>query len=145
MHVKQVCGKTSQRLRFIFTTSHVGYRSSVQDSTGETKSFLMLGREVELPTDLLYGRHDTPKLLCDSPSEYAKNLQETLYDIHELAKPQLLKAGERQNKKYDHYAKQNQYKIKTVSKTHEGYSPSPTYILKVKVILRSRMYTICCQ
>ena len=35
-------------------------------------------------------------------------------------------------------------KIKTVSKTHYGYPPPPTYRSKVKVILRSRMYTTCC-
>lgn len=41
----------------------------------------------------------------DSPSEYAKKLQETMYDIHELARSQMLKAGERQKKKYDYNAK----------------------------------------
>ena len=34
---------------------------------------LMLGREVELPIDLLYGRHDIPKLFCDSPSAFLEN------------------------------------------------------------------------
>ena len=34
-------------------------------------------------------------------------------------------------------------KIKTVSKTHLGYPPPPKYRSKVKVILRSRMYTTC--
>lgn len=62
----------------------------------------MLGREVELPIDLLYGHHDTPKLPFDSPSEYVRKLQETLFDIHELVRSQMLKAGTRQKKKYDH-------------------------------------------
>ena len=35
-------------------------------------------------------------------------------------------------------------KIKTVSKTLSGYPLPPTHRSKAKVILRSRMYTICC-
>ena len=34
----------------------------------------MLGREVELPTDLLYGHKDTQNTLNESYSEYALNL-----------------------------------------------------------------------
>lgn len=68
----------------------VAYRSSVHDSTGETPSLLMLGREVELPIDMLFGRNDSPKFPSDSYSEYVKNLQANLYDLHELARAQSL-------------------------------------------------------
>ena len=56
-------------------------------------SLLMLGREVELPIDLLYGRQDTPNTPNDSYSVYALNLQSTLFEVHELARAQMLKAG----------------------------------------------------
>ena len=51
----------------------LAFRSSIHESTGETPSLLMLGREVELPIDLLYGRQDTPNTPNDSYSVYALN------------------------------------------------------------------------
>ena len=42
------------------------YKSSIHESTGEIPSLLMLGREVELPTDLLYGHKDTQNTLNKS-------------------------------------------------------------------------------
>lgn len=53
----------------------VAYRSYVHDtsSTGETPSLLMLGRQVELRIDMLYGRNDTPKIPSDYYGEYVKS------------------------------------------------------------------------
>lgn len=67
---------------YLFTPAHGSLRSSVHDSPGETPSLLMLGREVELPIDMLFGRNDSPKFPSDSYSEYVKNLQANLYDLH---------------------------------------------------------------
>lgn len=74
----------------------LAYRSSTHESTGESPSILMLGREVELPVDLLYGRHDTPRLPVDPlfmrfpgvPRE-RKGLYITIFSGHTLARNKL--------------------------------------------------------
>lgn len=51
-----------------------------------------------------------PQKSLVTPIATASMSKATLYDVHELARAQMLKAGARQ-KKYDHNAKQNLYKI----------------------------------
>ena len=51
----------------------LAYRYSINESTGETPSLFMLGREVELSIDLLYGRQDTKNTPNDSYSVNALN------------------------------------------------------------------------
>lgn len=83
----------------------LAYISSTHKSTGETTSLLLLGREVEPPVDLFYGRHDTPRLPVDHYTSYIKESQSTMFEVHELARSQMLKAGARQKRKYDHNVK----------------------------------------
>lgn len=73
----------------------LAYRSSTHESTGESPSLLMVGREVELPVDLLYGRHDTPRLPVDPYNGYIQEFRSAMFEVHELARSQMLKAGTR--------------------------------------------------
>ena len=73
-------------------------RSSVHESTGETPNMLMLGREIEVPLDVITEPPpDSPPLT----TEYALALQQRLLGANELARRQLGKAAERQKRNYD--------------------------------------------
>ena len=76
----------------------MAYRSSIHESTGETPNMLMLGREIEVPLDVI--TESTP----DSPpltTEYALALQQRLAGAHEVARRHLGRAAERQKRNYD--------------------------------------------
>lgn len=76
----------------------MAYRSSVHESTGETPNMLMLGREIEVPLDVITeSSPDAPPLT----SEYAVALQQRLASAHEVARRHLGKAAERQKRNYD--------------------------------------------
>ena len=90
-------------------TLMMAYRSSKHESTGQTPSLMMLGREILLPVDLLYGPlPGTPELPSDAA--YVQELQNHLWEVHQLARQQMLQASDRQKKSYDHKIYQNQYK-----------------------------------
>lgn len=73
-------------------------RSSVHESTGETPNMLMLGREIEVPLDVVTEpAPDTPPLA----TEYALALQQRLAGAHEVARRHLGKAAERQKRNYE--------------------------------------------
>ena len=76
----------------------MAYRSSVQESTGESPSMMMFGREMELPVDLF----------CEATSEdtelqtdYAWDLRNRLRDAHERARRQLQRSAVTQKRYYD--------------------------------------------
>ena len=76
----------------------MAYRSSVHESTGETPNMLMLGREIEVPLDVVTeSTSDMPPL----STEYALALQQRLADAHEVARRHLGRAAERQKRNYD--------------------------------------------
>ncbi|CAC5371520.1 unnamed protein product [Mytilus coruscus] len=66
------------------------YRSSEQESTGFSPSMLMFGREIEIPVGLIYGSYpeseDTEE---KSASDYIKDLQKGLWDVHEVARERM--------------------------------------------------------
>ena len=66
----------------------MAYRSSKQESTTMTPRMMMLGREIELPVDLLY---PPPPTDTKFPSnEYVVQLQNKMKIIHETARASLL-------------------------------------------------------
>ena len=76
-------------------TCMMAYRSSVPrpDSTGETPNMLMLGREIEVPLDVITA--STPDV--EPPStKYSLALQQRLASAHQAARRPLAKAAERQ-------------------------------------------------
>ena len=89
-------------------TCMMAYRSSVHESTGETPNMLMLGREVEVPFDVITEPPpDSPPLT----TEYALALQQRLLGAHELARRHLGKAAERQKRNYDKHASSKPFRV----------------------------------
>ena len=79
-------------------TCMMAYRSSDHESTGETPNMLMLGREIEVPLDVITEpAPDSPPLT----TEYALAFQQRLLGAHELERRHLGKAAERQKRNYD--------------------------------------------
>ena len=75
----------------------LAYRSSVQESTGETPAMMMLGREVSLPIDVMVASPSSePK-----EADYAYELREKLRDVHDAAREKLKLAAQKQARSYD--------------------------------------------
>ena len=75
----------------------MAYRSAVQTSTGFTPYFLMYGREMRLPIDIMY-RPPNPEI---SRSQYAQEVRETLQNAYKSAREKLHMAHQRQKDYYD--------------------------------------------
>ena len=83
------------------------YRSTVHPATGFTSNKLMLGREVNLPVDLLYPRpsvKDYPEV-----HEYVSTLRDRMEECHDIARKCLKKAAERQGRYHDTRINENLY------------------------------------
>ena len=76
----------------------LAYRSAVQESTGESPSMMMLGREITLPVDISISR---PTEEETENKDYACELRERLHDTHEAAREKLKLATNRQAQNYD--------------------------------------------
>ena len=87
----------------------MAYRSSKHEATKKTPNLVFLGRETDLPVDLLYPPPPTEE---QSPSdEYVQVLQQKLQAVHELARNSLLEAGQRQKLAYDRRVSKHTYKV----------------------------------
>ena len=76
----------------------MAYRSCVHESTKYTPFYMIFGRDVKLPVDVIFGR--TP----DQPQErveYARHLRDSLEAAHHLARTHLQAAQRRQKDFYD--------------------------------------------
>lgn len=76
----------------------MAYRSSVHETTGESPSAMMLGREMNLPIDLTVP--SPPKEETES-IEYVQILKEKLQRVHEFAREATRVSSERQKRNYD--------------------------------------------
>ena len=84
------------------------YRSSGNPATGFTPNFLMFGREVHLPVDLLF-----PRPAAEEPKDthqYASELVEKLHECYHIARDHLRAAAQRQKRDYDTRMIERQYK-----------------------------------
>ncbi|KAK3086868.1 hypothetical protein FSP39_024642 [Pinctada imbricata] len=88
----------------------LAYRSSRHDSTGFSPCSMMLGREVKLPIDLLYGKPPMKVSDTESKVDYALEIKEKMHEIHEQAKEKMIEASDSQKRKYDVRAHPKQYK-----------------------------------
>ena len=89
-------------------TCMMAYRSSDHESTGETPNMLMLGREIEVPLDVITEpAPDSPPLT----TEYALAFQQRLLGAHELERRHLGKAAERQKRNYDKRASSKPFQV----------------------------------
>ena len=74
------------------------YRSTPQESTGETPNMMMFGREVSLPIDLMT---EQPRLEEEDDTDYVQTLRQRIQTSHERAREVLAKSARRQKKIYD--------------------------------------------
>jgi len=76
----------------------MAYRSTPHESSGITPNFMMFGRELSMPVDVMLGPSPQQKL---STLEYVKKLSDRLTYSYRLAREQLKHAAERQKRLYD--------------------------------------------
>ena len=83
-------------------------RSSVNRNTGFTPNRLMLGREINIPADILLPQPDGQVM---GTYEYVKKLQESLHSAHEIARTTLKGQLKRAKLDYDIRAKTTTFKV----------------------------------
>ena len=86
----------------------LAYRSTVHEVTGFTPNYVMMGREVALPLDIMLGTLD-PNDRTTAP-EYVSHLQNRLRGCFEEVRNHLKQTGEKQKRYYDLRAHGNDYK-----------------------------------
>ena len=74
--------------------------STENRSTGFTPNMMMLGREVHLPSDVVMGVA-APNTNASSPVAWVRQLQQTLSEVHQLARLHLRAAQRYQKRTYD--------------------------------------------
>ena len=86
----------------------MAYRATKHESTQCTPNLLMLGREVELPVDLIFGRpipnSDTTEVF-DREIYYVDMLRDKFEQTHDYARKCLKTSATRQKRNYDHKVK----------------------------------------
>ena len=119
------------------------YRATEHPSTGFTPNFMMFGREVVLPPDLIFPR-ERPQY-NDSP-DFVDDLRNKLQDCYGQARENLRRASVSQGRYHDTRIVQNRYKVgdlvlKIATKKHKLTVPweGPFVIDKV---LGDCLYTI---
>lgn len=75
----------------------MAYRSAVHETTGCSSSRMMLGRELRLPTDLMFVRPEQVLPACD----HTQTLQERLERVHEFARLHMKCTTDRMKDRYD--------------------------------------------
>ncbi|KAK3742155.1 hypothetical protein QZH41_007827 [Actinostola sp. cb2023] len=105
--------KTLESMLAKFTSEHqrdwdehlpllmMAYRTSIHETTGCTPSMMMLGREAEVPLDLVMGSPQPTEDVADA-SEYAQRLRQRMETVHNFAREHLNHQTERQKRYYDH-------------------------------------------
>ena len=111
--------RTLERMLRAFVSSHqrdwdkylpyltMAYRSSQHESTKYTPNRLMLGREVNLPIDIVFGRPEEEAL---DETEYVQRLRERMEEAHRHARKHLQKSSIRQKKNYDRLSSGSTFK-----------------------------------
>ena len=86
----------------------MAYRSAMQETTGYSPNMMMMGREAELPVDLVMGRpEEEERVHCET--EYVENLSKKLETVHDFARVNIKLSSDRQKKYYDHKAQLKQF------------------------------------
>lgn len=85
----------------------MAYRSSKHESTKMTPNMMMLGREIDLPVDLIYPPPPSGSKLPSN--EYVVELQNKMRKVHCIARASLLEAGQKQKRLYDRKINKHQY------------------------------------
>lgn len=88
------------------------YRSTPNESTKITPNLLMMGREVRLPAELVFGSLGTyHNQEVTSYGDYVDSLRERMQHAHDVARKHLDSASKRSREIYDNKVLQNKYQI----------------------------------
>ena len=74
------------------------YNTSAHPTTGHTPFFLMFGRQVQMPIDLMYGKSTSD--VTTSTSEYASSLRKRLEEAYSRVRTQMSHKLDRQKDIY---------------------------------------------
>ena len=88
----------------------MAYRSSVQESTGETPNVMTYGEEIMLPIDL-FGVSSDPEQDQELKTDFAKETRHRLRNAHNRARVVLQSASRRQKRNYDRKATDKFYMV----------------------------------
>lgn len=77
------------------------YRSTPQESTGLTPNLLIFGREVRLPSEIIFRPETSTRELTSSYGTYVEEIRSQLHKAHEICRKNLGRAAERQKNLYD--------------------------------------------
>ena len=97
------------------------YRASRHEATKFTPIYLVLGREVRAPVDLVY---DTPETTAPvSYASYADEMDDRMREAYALVREHLKVAAERNKCTYDLRVRTRQYKVGTgfTTLTHDSW------------------------
>ncbi|XP_071138757.1 uncharacterized protein [Mytilus edulis] len=97
--IKSYVDENKRKWDFYIPILMSAYRSTVHPSTGFSLNTLMLGREVNLPHELLYPlpRHNVQKPV----NEDVDDLRVHMEDTYHVARENLKQSGEHQKRDYD--------------------------------------------
>ena len=85
------------------------YRSSCHEATQFTPNYLMLGREVRAPVDIVYGSPESVQ--PSSYDDYADELHQRLLQAYSFVREHLQEAARRSKRHYDLRVRQQHYNI----------------------------------
>ena len=85
------------------------YRSSRHEATQFTPNYLMLGRDVRAPVDIVYGSPESVQ--PNSYDDYADELHQRLLHAYSFVREHLQEAARRSKRYYDLRVRQQRYKI----------------------------------
>lgn len=89
----------------------MAYRATVHDSTGCTPNQLMLGREANLPLDIMMGPPPRGQDKYRCAVEYVEWVRQATMGAYERAHSTLKKTARRQKRNYDVRVQQTEYKV----------------------------------
>ena len=95
------------------------YRSAVHPATGYSPNMMMFGREVNIPSDILYPfpRPEEPENI----HEYVHDLRDKMEECYHIVRKNLKSAAERQKQDYDSRMVEYNYKKGDVVYKREGF------------------------
>ena len=77
---------------------YIAYNTSVQATTGYTPFYLMYGRQIRMPVDLMYG---TPSPQATTTTEYASRMKKDLEVAYQNVRENMGQRLDRQKELYD--------------------------------------------
>lgn len=77
------------------------YKLSTHQSTGLTPNMLMLGKEIRLPTEIVFGSLDNTGETISSYGSYVEFMRERMHRAHGIAQKHLASSAKRQKESYD--------------------------------------------